>query len=122
MREITVTTRSELEKAKNNKFEIITVQGELANKLHKAKKITTLSKAGLGILGVAIGGAAIAAPFTGGLSFAAAAPVAVATGASIPAIIGASAVGLALVLAIFKNYEEVEFDASRGYLRLKRSK
>lgn len=120
MTEITVSTKRELEEAKNNKYDVIIVRGELANKLHTAKKVTKLSKAALVILGVGVGGAAVAAPVTGGLSFAAAAPVAAATGASIPAIIAASAVGLALIIAVFKDYEEIEFSKDR--LRLKRSK
>ncbi|MGY3190551.1 hypothetical protein [Lysinibacillus sp. TE18511] len=120
MSEVTVATKSELEEAKNNKYDVIIVRGELANKLHTAKKITKLSKAALAILGIAMGGAVVAAPLTGGLSFAAAAPIAAATGASIPAIIATSAVGLALIIAVFKDYEEVEFSKDR--LRLKRSK
>ncbi len=120
MREITVSNKSDLEKAKNNRYDVIIVIGELANKLHTAKKVTALSKVTLGILAVAIGGATVAAPITGGLSFAAAAPIAVATGASIPAIIAASAIGLALLIAVFKEYEVIEF--RDGRLLLKRSK
>jgi len=120
MSEITVRNRQELDSAMKNKIDVIIVEGELAKKLKQAKKISKLSKAGLAILTATIGAAAIAAPVTGGLSFFAAAPVAAITGVEIAAIITASALGIALVIAVFKEYEEISFD--NGKLKMKRKR
>lgn len=113
-----VTTREELEAAKNNGADEILVTGELADKLKKAQKISTMGKAGLATLTGILGAAAITAPMTGGLSFAVAAPAAAMTGVGVAAIIAASALGIALVIALFKDYEEIEY--SQGSLRLRK--
>jgi len=115
----TVTTRKELEEAKNNGADEILVTGELADKLKKAQKISTMGKAGLATLTGIIGAAVITAPMTGGLSVAAvAAPAAAMTGVGVAAIIAASALGIALVIALFKDYEEIEY--SQGSLKLRK--
>ena len=106
MSEVIVRNRQELDVAMKSKSELITIEGDLAKKLQKAKKISKLSKAGLAILTATLGVAA--------------APVAAITGVEIAAIIAASALGIALVLAIFKEYDEVSYND--GKLKLKRKK
>lgn len=113
MKSVTVTTKGELESAKESGVEEIIVSGSLASDLKKAKKIAFAGAATLGVLGVALA----AIPFTGGLSAFAAAPVAALTGLEIAAIIAAVSVGLALVIAVFKDYEEVSYENGKLTLR-----
>jgi hypothetical protein len=113
----TVQTKDELKTAKENGAAEIIVIGELAQKLKKSKNIALLGGASIAALTLALGAATIAAPVTGGLSYFAAAPVAVLTGAEISAIIAVSAVGLALVLAVFKDYEEISYESGRLVLK-----
>lgn len=124
MRSIEVNTKKELKKAIDDKYDEIIVKGELAKKLNKAKKINKLSKATLGILTTALAAGAVTAPMTGGLSigmsFAAAAPIAALTGTEIAVIIAVSFLGIALVTAVFKGYDEIEFSQDPLKLRLKR--
>ena len=110
----TVSTKYELESAKNDGADEITVIGELADKLHKAKKIAYVGAGTLAVLTAALA----AAPFTGGFSMVGFAPVAVLTGLEIAAIIAAASVGLALIIAVFKGYDEIEY--SNGKLVLKK--
>ncbi len=116
MSSIIVSTKSELKSAKNEGYDEIIVTGELAAKLKKAEEITFISGTALTLLT----GALVAAPFTEGLSFLAAAPIAALTGIEIIAIIAASAVGLTLVLAVFKDYEEIEYNNGHLILRKRR--
>ena len=120
MNSIKVSTKEELQSAQKSGLHEIIVVGELANKLKKAKKVSKISKAGLAVLTVTLGGAAIVAPVTGGLSMFAAAPAAALTGVEIAAIISASFLGIGLVIAIFKGYEEIEYSNGRLVLRKKR--
>ncbi len=120
MKSQTVTTRDDLRKAQENGVEEIIIKGELANKLNKAKTIKNLGAAGLGILTVALGISVVSAPVTGGLSLFAAAPIAALTGLEIAAIIAASALGIGLIVAIFKDYEEIEYSNGKMILRKKR--
>lgn len=115
----TVTTREELKNAQENGVEEIIIKGELANKLKKAKAITKLGAVGLGVLTAALGASVVAAPVTGGLSLIAAAPVALLTGLEIAAIIIAAAIGVGLIIALFKEYEEIEFSNGKLVLRKK---
>ncbi|MDD2390154.1 MAG: hypothetical protein PHP23_10530 [Desulfobacterales bacterium] len=114
----TVITKDELEEAKNDGVDKIEVVGELADKLKKAQKVSRIGKVGLATLTGILGAAAVTAPVTGGLSFAFAAPAAAMTGVGMAAIIAASALGIALVIAVFKDYEVIEY--SRGTLKLRR--
>lgn len=120
----TVTTKKQLKQAKVDNVQEIIVVGKLAKDLKAAKKITTLGTTALGILTAAIGAGFVAAPFTAGTSFGisalAAAPIAATTGVSIPAIILASSLGIGFIMAIFKDYDEIEFDVSGPSIRLKR--
>lgn len=113
-RAITVKTRGELDSARNNKYEEIVVTGKLANDLKKSKSIAYAGVATIGILTAALA----ATPFTGGLSAFAAVPIAALTGLEFSAIIIATSLGITLIIAIFKNYEEISF--SDGKLTLKK--
>jgi hypothetical protein len=124
-----VSTKKELEEAKRNKPDKIIVTGELANKLKKSKKILKIGAVGLTVLsasGALVIGGIAAAPATMGISASAmffTAPAAVAVGAisgvDIAAIITASSIGIALIIAIFKGYNEIEFSPGKLVLRKK---
>ncbi|WP_421338122.1 hypothetical protein [Aeromonas veronii] len=113
-----VSTKTELKNAQENNVQEIVVVGELADKLKKTKKIAQLSSVGLAALTGLIGLATVTAPATGGLSYLAAAPVAAFTGLEVAAIITAASLGLGLILAIFKGYEEIGYE--KGKLTLKK--
>ena len=108
-----VRTKEELKKAKEDKVDRIIVKGDLVKELNAAKKITTLSAGALAALTAFIGAGVAAAPFTAGTSLAisavAAAPIAVTTGLSIPAIVLIAAVGVNVMIALFKEYT-ITFD------------
>ena len=110
----TVRTKDELKAAQEAKVDEIVIQGELATKIKKAKKITKIGAAGLVVLTTILGAATVTAPVTGGLSYfvaaPAVAPAAALTGTEIAVIIVAASVGIALIFAIFKEYEEIEFN------------
>lgn len=116
--ETVVRTKEELEQAKKSGVATILVKGELADKLEKSKKVAKLSGAGLAVLTAALGVATVTAPVTGGLSYFAAAPVAALTGVEIAAIIAAASVGVGLIIALFLDYEEIEY--SEGVLKLRK--
>lgn len=113
MEERVVRTKEELKKAKEDKVDRIIVKGNLVKELNAAKKITTLSAGALAALTAFIGAGVAAAPFTAGTSLAisavAAAPIAVTTGLSIPAIVLIAAVGVNVMIALFKEYK-ITFD------------
>jgi hypothetical protein len=109
----TVSTKSELESAKNDGADEITVIGKLADNLHKAKKIAYVGAGTLALLTAALA----AAPFTGGVSMVGLVPVAALTGLEIAAIIAAVSIGLTLIIAVFKDYEEIECSNGRLVLR-----
>lgn len=117
-----VTTEAELEQAKEAGEPRIIVQGELADKLKKAKKITMLSAASMAVLVAAIGGATMLAPETFGLSFLAAAPIAALTGIKIATIVIAASIGIALIIAVFKDYEEIEYAKGEKLILRKKQK
>ena len=124
MSTITVYTKEELESAKNNGYDEIIVEGDLASKLHKTKVLAKASKYVIGLIVALAATATATAPFTGGASFvvgaAAAAPVAAAAGTSTATIIIAVSLGIALILAVFKEYDEIVFEANPPKLVLKR--
>lgn len=120
---VTVETKAQLEQAKTaGEMEII-VQGKLADKLKKSKKVALLSGVSLVILLAAAGGATVTAPVTGGASYFIAAPVvapvAAYTGLEVAAIITAISLGIGLIIALFKEYEEVGYSKGRLVLRKK---
>lgn len=106
---IIVHTKVELEEAKSKGCEKIIVKGELADKLYKSKKITTLSKTSLALIVGAIGTGIAFAPFSGGTSLAisgiTAATVGVTTGLGTATILAISFLGTSLLLAIYKEYD-----------------
>ena len=114
MNSINVSTKEELEKAIKNKYDEIIVVGELANKLHKTKKIAYLGTATLATLTALLA----TMPLTGGLSAFGAVPLVALTGLEISAIIIAVSLGIALILAVYKGYDEILY--KNGELKLKR--
>lgn len=116
MNQIVVRTKAELERAKDAKAEIIIIEGDLANKVKRGKTVAKASGVSLALITAALA----ATPFTGGMSMFAAAPIAAMSGFEIAAIIAAASIGLTLIIAIFKDYEEIE--AGDGKIKLKRRK
>lgn len=116
MSEVVVTTRDELAAATKRREPTILVQGKLADDLRKVRKLRRLGIGGL----IALGGLIGLTPFTGGLSAALGFSTAAAlTGMEISLIIVAACIGISLLIAIFRDYEEVEAEASPKGLRLK---
>lgn len=119
---IKVSTLAELKKAEKDQANEIIVEGELAQKLYKVRKLKKITKGigllGLTVLAVALGAATISAPVTGGLSYYAVTSAVTLTGAEISMIILASSLGIALIMAIHKDYDEIDY--SEGHLHLKR--
>jgi hypothetical protein len=123
MSEIIVSKKEELEEAKNKGYERIIIKGELADKLHKTKEITRLSKTSLALIVGTIGTGVALAPLSGGTSLAisgiTATAVGVTTGVGAAAIIFAASLGIALILAIYKDYEEISYKDGELILRKK---
>lgn len=126
MNEIIVYKKEELEQAKNKGYEKIIIKGELADKLYKVKKITTLSKASLALIIGAIGAGVALSPFSGGTSLLVpgftATAVGATTGVGAAAIILAASLGIALILAIYRDYEEISYKDGELILRKKQTK
>jgi hypothetical protein len=112
----TVSSKSELREARESGVDEIIVTGRLADQLHTANKVTKVSAMTLVVLTTAL----LALPFSGGATVAAVAPIATLTGMDIAVIISASAIGLALVLAVYRGYDEIEYENGRLTLRRKR--
>ena len=123
MNEIIVYKKEELEQAKNKGYEKIIIKGELADKLYKVKKITTLSMASLALIIGAIGAGVALSPFSGGTSLlVTATAVGTTTGVGAAAIILAASLGIALILAIYRDYEEISYKDGELILRKKQTK
>ena len=112
-----VETKQELDAARAQGVRDIVVLGALADKLHRSRTIAKLSAASLAALAAVVGVAVVTGPETLGLSMFAASGVAAMTGVEIAAIITASSLGLALVVAIWKGYESIGYEAGRLELR-----
>jgi hypothetical protein len=108
--------KSELEAAIKAGVQEITIQGDLAEKIHNGRKIRTIGKFTM----IALASAIAAIPFTGGTSIAAFASVAALTGLEIALIVAVAFVGVALLTAIWKEYEEIEYSHNPLRLKLKR--
>ena len=77
----------------------------MAKSVANVKKVAKLSKIGIATLTAALTTALATAPATGGLSLAAAAPVAAMTGLEAGVIISVAAIGgVVIVLAIYQGY------------------
>ena len=113
-----VATKKELKKAKEDKVDTIIIEGHLAKDLKATEKIKTIGPIAMVTLTTFIA----TIPPTGGVSVAAAMPVAAATGVDVAAIILAASLGIGFVLAIFKEYEVIEFDATDLKMKLVRRK
>ena len=112
----TVRTKRQLKDAIEDEVPDIQVLGDAAEELNKALKVRSASRWSFGVLGAALG----AAPFTGGLSAVAAAPIAALTGTQIVVIVAIAAIWLVVVTAIIKEYDVIEVDVSpEGELRLR---
>lgn len=106
---ITIETKDQLKKAKEDKVREFVVVGDLAEKLYKTRKISKLSKKAAIALSSAVGGGAIAAPFTGGGSLmlvGALATSATATiGGSQVVIVALGIGGIIALYALYKDYD-----------------
>lgn len=129
MSSITVTTKEELKRAINEQYDEILVIGKLAKKVKKAEKIKTLSPKALAMIsGLAVvgTGAAVAAPFTGGVSAAAfaaaAAPAAALSGLEVSVIAFIAFVGLTALSILFDNYTEVEVQTHPPKIKFERKR
>lgn len=110
--------KSELKSAIESGIYEIIIEGDLAQKVHNGKKIRTIGKFTM----IALASAIAAIPFTGGGSIAAFAPVAALTGLEIALIVAVAFVGVALLTAIWKDYEEIEYSHNPLRLKLKRKR
>ena len=118
MAEVTVRSKDELEKAQNSRAEIIIIEGELANKIKKTKAVTKVS----GVVIAAMIATCATIPLTGGGSVLVVSSLAALSGLDIAVIIAAASIGIALVIAVFRDYEEIEFSNGKMILKLKRKK
>ena len=120
---VVVSTPAELAAAHKAGAKKILVKGELASKLETAfGGLRSLSSASLNALALVLSGAALLAPFTGGVSLGAAGTVMGTLGAALTAtaIAAISAIGLSLVIAVFKGYDEIKLAGGGVELRLKK--
>ena len=118
-KEVTVRTKQELESAVESRCERIVIEGDLARKVKKGKKVRNLSTVAL----MAVAAAVATLPLTGGASAVAVAPVAATTGLRVAQLVAIGLVGLSLLLAVWKEYQEIECELGPGprlVLRLKK--
>lgn len=122
---VVVYTVEELAQAQKDRAERIVVKGELAEKLKVALKgLRSIGAGSLNTLALCLSGAALLAPFTGGVSLGAAGTAMGTLGAALTAtaIAAISAMGLALVIAVFKGYDEVKLGGGGVELVIKKHK
>lgn len=122
---VVVYTKEQLKAAQEGKAERIVVKGELAQKMETAfKGLRSLSATSLNALALCLSGAALFAPFTGGVSLGAAGTVMGTVGAALTAtaIAAISAIGLSLVIAVFKGYDEIKLSGGGLELKIKKHK
>lgn len=115
---VVVQTKQQLAAACESGAQEIVVKGELAKRLKDGKKIR---KVGAGTL-AALGSAIIAFPFTGGLSASMALSISASTGVGTALVLAAILVGLSLLLAVWKEYDEIDYSHSPLSLSLRRKK
>ncbi|ADU95662.1 hypothetical protein [Geobacillus sp. Y412MC52] len=118
-----VRTKEELKRAKENKVKEFIVVGELAQKLHKAEKISKLSKTAAVALAGAVGVGVATTPVTGGVSLGVSAligtGVAATAGVSTGVIYATIAVGgVLLVYALYKEYNVTVIRRPDGTIEL----
>lgn len=122
---VVVYTPQDLEAAQAAHAEHIVVKGDMAKKLRIAlKSLRSLSVSALNALALCMSGAALFAPFTGGVSLGAAGTVMGTVGAALTAtaIAAISAIGLSLVLAVLRGYDEIKLAGGGLELHLQKKK
>lgn len=122
---VVVYTVEELKKAQENNAPRIIVKGELASKLKVALKgLKSVGAGSLNALALCLSGAALLAPFTGGVSLGAAGTFMGTLGAALTAsaIAAISAIGLTLVIAVLKGYDEVKLGGGGVELVIKKNR
>lgn len=110
-----VQTKEELERAKNLGISEIIIIGEFAEEVHSSKKIAQLSKVTLAMLIAAVA----LTPFTRGGSAIGLTPISVISGLDIASIIIATSIGITLISAIWKGYDEISYDKGKLILKKK---
>ena len=101
---IVVRTKEDLKLAIDRGYEEIIVEGNLVSELKKTKCVATASAPAIAALTAAFG----LLPVSGGLSTIAIAPFVALTGLDISVIILALSIGLAVIMAVYKDYEDCE--------------
>ncbi len=103
-----------MKKAYNKNYETIIIEGELAKKIYNSRKLfkSKAALASLAIIGTSIF-------FTKGLTALAVVPLAAITGTEVVAIIAVCVIGIGFLIALFKDYEEIEMSATHIKLRRK---
>ncbi|WP_195245684.1 hypothetical protein [Clostridium celatum] len=122
MNEITVTTKEELEIVIKNNVTNIIIEGDLAENVHKSKAIKELGSVAIGVLTASLVVATVTAPTTGELAYLAAAPIAISTGVTISTIMALSIFGITIIIALLKDYGEVEYSLDPPRVILRKSK
>ena len=114
---INVSTKETLKFAIDRGYEEIIVEGNLVSELKKTKCVATASAPAIAALTAAFG----LLPVSGGLSTIAIAPFVALTGLDISVIILALSIGLAVIMAVYKDYEVIEIETPDGTkIRLKK--
>ncbi|MCF7939852.1 MAG: hypothetical protein K9L68_14765 [Spirochaetales bacterium] len=101
-----VSTKEELDEAIDRGCQTIRIVGKLAGQVYRTRALAHVSPALLGSAAASLG----FAPATGGLSLALGVmPTTAMSGVSIGALIIAISIGLSLLIALFKNYEVIDY-------------
>jgi len=109
---ITIFSVSQLIKAKQDKFEEIIVEGDLAYKLKASSKI---NKKALALIIASVG----LLPLSAGLSSIGILGVSMVTGTNISLILSLASIGFGFINELFKEYEEVDYKKNKLILRKK---
>lgn len=112
-----ILTREQLDEAQSLGLPEIELLGDIADKVKAAQQVARLGQTGASILGSVLGAAVVA-----GLQKPAESKVSAAvekTGASMNSIVASVGLGVGLVMAIFNNYEEIEYQEGKLILRRK---
>jgi hypothetical protein len=114
-----VSTKDQLILAQKNKEAEIIIEGELAKKIHNGRKLVKVGKWSLLVLAAGL----VAAPFTGGTTAVAGFSAAAATaGVEVTLMTSILLLGVAFLFALYKDYDEVDFDLAKLRLQLRRNK
>lgn len=114
-----ITTKDQLVLAQKNKSREIIIEGELAKKIHNGRRLVKIGKWSL----IALAAGLAAAPFTGGVTAVAGFSAAAATaGIEVTLMTSILILGVAFLLGLYKDYDEVDFDLSKLRLKLTRNK